>query len=513
MSAFLEALTFVVTPYNFMLLVIGVFGGIVVGAIPGLTGSVGIILLLPFLFFVDTANALIMLCGVFCGAIYGGSIASILVGTPGTPSAAATMLDGYPMAQKGEAGKAIGVATIASTSGGIISMLFLILIAPQLARFGLRFGPPEFFALICFALTIIASVSADSLIKGLLAGFFGLLVATVGLDPLLGYSRLTFGIPRLMSGFPMLAVLIGVFAISQLFMQLQDVGKDYKVPDQKMKNILPSWSELKGLIKTIVPASVLGTFLGLVPGTGGAIASFWAYGEVKRFSKNPETFGTGNIHGVAAPEAANNGTTGGALVPLLTLGIPGDVMTAVMLGALMVVGIRPGPMLFRDSPEMINSLFVALIFAQFLILGLGLLSVRVLPKVLKTPPSILFPIVFALCFIGAFSLNNSPYGMLVALIFGVVGYFMRKNGLPPAPFIIGVILGPLAEGYLGRALVTSKGDWSILFRSGIAIFFYVLAVLSLLYSLLSPYLRNRRAAASANRESAAGTDNAKEGKE
>ncbi len=512
MSAFLEALTFVVTPYNFMLLVIGVLGGILVGATPGLTGSVGIILLLPFLFYVDAANALIMLSGMFCGAIYGGAISSILIGTPGTPSAAATMLDGYPMAQKGEAGRAIGIATIASTSGGIISMIFLILIAPQLARFGLRFGPPEYFALICFALTIIASVSADSLIKGLLAGFFGLLVATVGLDPLMGYSRLTFGIPRLLSGFPMLAVLIGVFAISQLFVQLENVGTTYKIPDQKIKNILPRRSELKGLFKTIIPTSVLGTFLGIIPGTGGAIASFWAYGEVKRFSKNPETFGTGNIHGIAAPEAANNGTTGGALVPLLTLGIPGDVMTAVMLGALMVVGIRPGPMLFRDNPEMINSLFVALIFAQFLILGLGLLSVRVLPKMLKTPPSVLFPIVFALCFIGAFSLNNSPYGMLVALIFGVIGYFMRKNGLPPAPFIIGVILGPLAEGYLGRALVTSKGDWSILLRSGIAIFFYVLAVLSILYSLLSPYLGNRRAAKTTSGGETASDDTSEEGK-
>lgn len=512
MSAFLEALTFVITPYNFLLLVIGVLGGILVGATPGLTGSVGIILLLPFLFFVDTANALIMLCGMFCGAIYGGAIASILVGTPGTPSAAATMLDGYPLAQKGEAGRAIGVATIASTSGGIISMCFLILIAPQLARFGLRFGPPEFFALICFALTIIASVSADSLIKGLLAGFFGLLVATVGLDPLMGYSRFTFGISRLMSGFPMLAVLIGVFAISQLFVQLENVGRNIQVPDQKMKNILPRRSELKGLFKTIIPTSVLGTFLGLVPGTGGAIASFWAYGEVKRFSKNPETFGTGNIHGIAAPEAANNGTTGGALVPLLTLGIPGDVMTAVMLGALMVVGIRPGPMLFRESPEMINALFVALMFAQFLILGLGLLSVRVLPKVLKTPSSVLFPIVLALCFIGAYSLNNSPYGMLVALIFGVIGYFMRKHGFPPAPFIIGVILGPLAEGYLGRALVTSRGDWSILLRSPITIFFYVLALLSILYSLVSPYLR-KRPASEMGSEGSSDSDNNAEGRE
>lgn len=500
MPAFIEALTFVLTPFNFLLLLIGVSGGIIVGALPGLTGSVGIILLLPFLFYVDAANALIMLSGMFCGAMYGGAISAILVATPGTPSAAATMLDGYPLAQKGEAGKAIGVATIASTSGGIISMVFLILIAPQLARFGLRFGPPEYFALICFALTIIASVSAASLVKGLIAGFLGLLVASIGLDPLMGYSRFTFGVPRLLTGFPMLPVLIGVFAISQLLVQLENVGKRITIPEQRVKKVLPSRSELKGLFKVIIPTSVLGTFLGIIPGTGGAIASFWAYSEAKRFSKHPETFGTGNIHGIAAPEAANNGTTGGALVPLLTLGIPGDVITAVMLGALMVVGIRPGPMLFREHPEVINSLFVALILAQLLILVLGLASVRVLPKVLKTPSQILFPIIMALCFIGAFSLNNSRYDMLIALVFGGVGYFLKKYGFPPASFILGVILGPLAEGHLGRALVTSRGDWAILFRPPITTVFYILAVLSILYALKGSDLVKRRVSESSDSE-------------
>lgn len=483
MAAFLDALLFVITPYNFLLLFIGVSGGIVVGALPGLTGSVGIILLLPFLFYVEPANALIMLSGMFCGAIYGGSISAILVATPGTPSAAATMLDGYPLAQKGQAGKAIGVATIASTCGGIISVAFLILIAPQLARFALRFGPPEYFALMVFSLTIIASVSAQSLVKGLLAGVFGLLVGTIGQDPLMGYSRFTFGIPRLLTGFPMLPVLIGVFAVSELFVQLSNVGKTLVQVPQKLTNVLPTRAELKSLFRVIVPTSILGTFLGIIPGTGGAIASFWAYSEAKRFSKEPETFGTGNILGIAAPEAANNGTTGGAMVPLLTLGIPGDVVTAVMLGALLVVGIRPGPMLFRESPEVIHALFVALIFAQFLILAIGLLSVRVLPKVLKTPPQILFPTILALCFIGAFSLNNSPYDMLIALVFGVIGFFLKKHGFPPAALILGVILGPLAEGHLNRALITTHGDWTILFRPPITTAFYILAALSILYAL------------------------------
>jgi putative tricarboxylic transport membrane protein len=495
MSAFLDALLFVLAPYNFLLLFIGVAGGIVVGALPGLTGSVGIILLLPFLFYVEPTNALVMLSGMFCGSMYGGSISAILIGTPGTPSAAATMLDGYPLSQKGHAGKAIGVATIASTGGGLISVAILILVAPQLARFALRFGPPEYFALMIFSLTIIASVSAASLEKGLLAGFFGLLLSSVGLDPVIGASRFTFGIPRLLTGFPMLPVLIGVFAISRLLSQLEDVGKEVQLPQQKLHKVLPSWGELKSLVKVIVPTSLLGTFLGIIPGTGGAIASFWAYGEAKRFSKDPDSFGTGNIWGIAAPEAANNATTGGALVPLLTLGIPGDVVTAVILGALLVVGIRPGPMLFREQAGMMNALFVSLVFAQFLILVLGLLSVRILPKVLKTPSYILFPIILSLCFIGAFSLNNSPYDMLIALVFGVIGYFLNKHGFPPAALILGVILGPLAEGHLNRTLITTGGDWTELFRPPITTFFYVLALLSIVYALKGASAAKKRAGA------------------
>jgi len=290
-----------------------------------------------------------------------------------------------------------------------------------------------------------------------------------------------------------LPVLIGVFAISQLLVQLENVGKPVVVPPQNVTNVLPTRSELKGLVRVVVPTGVLGTLLGCIPGTGGAIASFWAYSEVKRFSKEPETFGKGNIYGIAAPEAANNGTTGGALVPLLTLGIPGDVVTAVILGALMVVGVRPGPMLFREQPEMMNALFVSLMLAQFLILGLGLLSVRVLPRVLKTPPSILFPIILGLCFIGAFSLNNSPYDMLIALVFGVIGYFLKKHGFPPAALILGVILGPLAEGHLNRTLATTHGDWTVLFRPPIAPVFYILALLSIIYALKGAAAVKRRA--------------------
>ena len=481
--AIIQGFLYVLHPSHFPFLFLGVAGGIIVGAIPGLTGSVGIILLLPFIYQLDASTAIVMLCGMFCGAIYGGSISAILISIPGTPSAAATVLDGYPLAQKGEAGKAIGIATIASTTGGIISTFCLMFIAPQLARFALKFGPEEYFALMIFGLTIIASVSGESLVKGLISGFFGLLIATIGLDPITGYARFSFNIPNLMTGFPLLPVLIGLFAISQIFIQMEAVGEKSRHFRQKIKNVLPSFKELKRLSTVIIASSFLGTFIGIIPGTGGTIASFLAYSEAKRWSKNPESFGKGNIIGVAAPEAANNGTTGGAMVPLLSLGIPGDVITAVMLGALLLIGIRPGPLLFKEHPEIINSIFAGMLLANVLILLLGILSVRLFPQVLRTPAAILFPVIFTLCFLGAFSLNNSVYDMFIALVFGIIGYIMRKNNFPAAPVVLGVVLGPIAEDELGRALIISHGDWTVLFQSPLAIFFYVISIFSLLSSL------------------------------
>ena len=479
----MQGFLYILQPLHFMFLFLGVAGGIIVGAIPGLTASVGIILLLPLVYHLDASTAIVMLCGMFCGAIYGGSISAILISIPGTPSAAATVLDGYPLAQKGEAGKAIGIATIASTTGGIISTFCLMFIAPQLARVALKFGPEEYFALMIFGLTIIASVSGKSLVKGLISGFFGLLIATVGLDPVTGYARFSFNIPNLMTGFPLLPVLIGLFAISEIFIQLELVDKKVVHYKEKIKNILPSFKELKSLFTVIITASFLGTFIGVIPGTGGTIASFLAYGEVKRWSKNPDSFGKGNILGVAAPEAANNGTTGGAMVPLLALGIPGDVVTAVMLGALLLIGIRPGPLLFTEHPEIVNSIFAGMLLANVLILLLGILSAGLFPQVLKIPKSILFPVIFTLCFLGAFSLNNSVYDIFIALIFGIIGYIVRKNGFPLAPIVLGVILGPIAEDEFSRALIISHGDWTVLFQSPIAIFFYVISIFSLLSSL------------------------------
>ncbi len=480
MQAAIEGILYVVTHFPFLF--IGVAGGILVGALPGLSGSTGIILLLPFLLYVEPAEALIMMSGMFCGSMYGGSISAILISTPGTPSAAATVLDGYPLAKQGKAGKALAVSTIASTAGGVISTLCLILLAPQLARLALKFGPAEYFALMIFGLTIMASVSASSLLKGLLSGFFGLLLAMVGLDPTLGTPRFTFGITRLLTGFSMVPVLIGLFAFSEVFAQLAELGKKAIPHVEKVRSSLPSWTELKDLIPVILGSSLLGTIIGIIPGTGGAIASFMAYNEARRFSKHPETFGTGELAGIAAPESANNGTTGGAMIPMLTLGIPGDVVTAVMLGALLLIGVRPGPLLFSQTPHIIHALFAGFMIAQFLILALGLITIPLFPRVLKVPVGILYPIVLALCFLGAYSYGNSVYDMGLAIVFGLLGYFMKKHGFAAAPTILGLILGPMAERELGRALIISHGDWTVLFKSPIALLFYGLAIFSVWYS-------------------------------
>jgi len=482
-SALLQGLAYVFSPVHFLFLVVGTAAGILVGAIPGLSGSTGIILLLPFLPTLEPAVSLLAMSGIFCGSMFGGSISAILVSTPGTPSAAATVMDGYPMAQKGEAGKAIGIALIASTIGGVLSTLCMIFVSPQLAGIALEFGPDEYFALMLFGLTVIASVSGASLLKGLISGFFGLLVGLVGMDEVSGYARYSFGFPALMSGLPLLPVLIGVFAIAQVFSNLKGVGKQQKRYQQRIRGVLPSWQEFKRLLPVIVPSSFLGVLIGIIPGTGGSIASWMAYNEAKRFSRDPDSFGKGNPAGIAAPEAANNGTTGGAMVPMLTLGIPGDVITAVMLGALVLIGVRPGPLLFTQRPDIIHSLFVGFMVAQFVMFGLGLATIRLWPRLLLVPGSVLYPLVLALCFLGTFSASNSVFDLFVALAFGLIGYFVNRYGFSAAALILGVILGPLAERELGAALIIAHGDWSQLFRSPLALAFHGLSLLSVAYSL------------------------------
>jgi len=499
MEFFLEGLSNALQPMTFLYMVLGVILGIIIGALPGMTASMGIILLLPLTYHLEPGTALVMLAGMYCGSMYGGSISAILLRTPGTPSAAATVLDGYPLAQQGKAGKAIGMATIASFTGGLLSVLCLILLAPQLARVALRFQPPDFFMLAIFGLTIMASTSGGNMVKGLISGIIGLLIATVGVDGVMGTMRFTFGIPALSGGFSVVPVMIGLFAVPQVLWEIEHRDEQGSVIAQKLKGIFPTLPELKSVIPALLIGSAIGIFIGIVPGTGGAIACFLAYNEVRRWSKNKDKFGKGALEGIAAAESSNNGTTGGALIPMLSLGIPGDVVTAVMLGALMLIGVRPGPLLFTESPVVVYTLFGGLLLAQFVMLFAGLLMAKISPKILGIPYSILMPLVMVLCVVGAFTLNNNLFDVFVVMIFGIIGYVMRKHDYPAAPMVLGVVLGPMAESNLNRALLISQNDWMTFLQSPISLAFLILSIISVGLALYSSMPKKEKVACSVSK--------------
>jgi putative tricarboxylic transport membrane protein len=474
-------------PVTFILMVFGTCVGVIIGALPGMTGSMGIILLLPLAYHLEPHTALIMLSGVFCGSMVGGSVAAILLNTPGTPSAGATMLDGYPLCQQGKAGKAIGIATLASFFGGIVSTTCLILIAPQLAKLALQFQAADYFSLSIFGLAIIASASGKNILKGLIAGCFGLLVSTVGIDVIVGTPRYTFGNYYMMGGLGLLPVLIGAFAMAQVFSGVGNPPREADVIQQKITDVLPTWIEIKGIALAMTVGSLIGVFIGIVPGTGGGVACFMAYNVMQKLSKNGEKFGTGALEGIAAPESANNGSTGGDMIPMLTLGVPGDSITAVMLGALTLIGIRPGPLLFTETPRIVYAIFAGWILIQFAMLGMGFLSAKFAPYVLRISPRLLLPFVSVFCIVGAYTLSNSLFDVLVAVTFGVIGFFMRKYGYPVAPLVLGVILGPMAESNLNRAMLNSNNDIMVLLQRPFSAVFLLLSVISVAVPVINSY--------------------------
>jgi putative tricarboxylic transport membrane protein len=436
--------------------------------------------------------ALLMMAGMFCGAMSGGAISAILINTPGTPSASATVLDGYVMTRQGKAGKALGMSMVASFVGGIFSSICLLLIAPELAKFALKFQAADYFSLSIFGLSIMASASGRSILKGLISGWMGLLFSTVGIDSIVGVERFTFGIPELGSGFNLLPVLIGVFAVAQVLEDSEVRRGEYEIIKQDLKGVLPTWAEMRSVWVALVVGCIIGIIIGVMPGAGGAIACFMAYNESRRWSKHKELFGKGSLEGVAAPECANNATTGGDMVPMLTLGVPGDVVTAVMLGALMLIGIRPGPLLFVEQPVLVYTLLAGFIVMQVVILGLGLLSIPLSVRILSIPSNILMPVVMVLCTVGVFTIGNQLYEVGIALAFGVLGYFMKKFDYPGAPLVLGVILGPMAEDNLNRALLVSANDWSILVQRPISLVLLILAVISIVVPLYAAYRERER---------------------
>ncbi len=475
-------------PSSLIATAIGSILGIVVGMIPGMTISTGIIIVLPLTFVLDPGISIALLLGLYVGGMLGGSFAAIMLNIPGTPSAAATAVDGHPLVERGEAGRALGVAVIASFIGGLFSCLCLLLIAPRLADVALGFRAPDLFSLVLLGLTVICSFAAKSWIKGLLAAAIGLAIVTVGQDPVMGTARFTFGSTDLMSGVNFLTALIGLFAIPQLIGNLASTETGTRVlrTTARFGRVLPKLSDLRRMRVPVAIGSVVGTFLGVLPGAGGPIAAFLSYDYAQKATKNPpEPFGSGAIEGIAAPESANNAVTGGALVPMMTLGIPGDPVTAILVGALLVHGLAPGPLLFIERPDFAYGVIVSFFWANIFNLLIALAGLRLLIKLIALPRTILMPAIAILCVVGAYSLRNSVFDIYVMLFFGVLGLAMRWLDMPVVPLLLALVLGGQLEEHMRVALTGSQGDYSVFFTSPFSAVFLSLAAISVVWSVIS----------------------------
>lgn len=452
MGIIAEAFQIIFSPKIFLLLCGSVLGGVVVGAAPGLTSTMAIGLLVPLTFGVSKFSAFVLLLGIYCGAIYGGSITAILMNVPGTPTSAVTALEGYPMTMKGEGGKALGVATMSSTLGGLLSCIVLIFLSLQLAQVAIMFGPLEYFSLGLFATAVVLSLSSKSVIKGLIATLFGLLLSTIGVDPVAQYPRFTFGIQEILIGIPAVPAIIGLFCVSEAFRMAEQAELVAKMK-KDVSGILVAYRELPKLWKIILKSSVIGSFIGTLPGIGALVASFLAYGEAKRQSKTPELFGKGAVEGVCASEAANNAVTGGALVPLLTLGIPGDTSTLMLLGAMIIHGLIPGPTLFKEDTILVYVIFGTMIMCNLLILPIGLSLSPYIARISLIKRKYLMPAVGVLAITGASIGYGHIYYFWISIIFGFIGYICQKGGFPVLAIAMCLILGPIMERNLRAALM------------------------------------------------------------
>jgi putative tricarboxylic transport membrane protein len=464
--------------------------GVIIGVLPGLGSTTGAALLLPFTLTMEPVHAITVLTTIYVSATFAGSITAILINTPGTSAAAATTFDGYPLAQRGEAGRALGIAVVASTIGGIFSVIVLCIAAPMLARVAYEFRPPEYFALTVFGLSMLASISAGGAVKNIIGGVFGVWLATIGAERVTGIERYTFGHYELYEGLAFVPVFIGLFAMSELLMQskrLKDVAEAIGLKAVK----LPTKEDYKKIWRTVLRSCGIGTFIGILPAEGATVASMIGYSEARRWSKNKEEFGKGSVEGIAGAEAANNAATGGAMVPTMVLGIPGSGTTAIILVGLMVHGLRPGPYLFTEQVDTVYQIFGAMLVANVMFLFMGLYAAKFFARISLIPTTFLWPIVFALCVIGAYSLNSSLLDIWIVMAFGVLGFFARRHGFAVAPIAVGLILGEMVETNLQNSLKMFDGEWWLIFTQPLAVVFLVLAFLGLCGPYLFQKLTNR----------------------
>ena len=492
MDGHLTALASFASPGLFLLLLFGTAAGIIVGAVPGLSGAMLIALTLPLTYSMEPSHAMTLLVAMYVGAISGGLITATLLRMPGTPASIMTTLDGYPMAQRGEGGRALGLGITASLVGGLISWGFLVLLAEPMADMATKLGPFEFFSLVMMALVLIASVSGKSLSRGLLAGFAGIFVSMPGIDPGSGLPRLTFGFDELNGGLKMLPVLIGLFAISQLITDVLRINQTVEVQAVSRRGLFMSLAQLKRQAGNLLRSSLIGPWIGILPGIGANIGSVVSYSAARSLSRTPEKFGTGCDDGVIASEAANNATVGGALIPLIAMGIPGSVIDVILLGALVMHGLQAGPLLFQNNPEVVYTIMTAALCANLAMFVLMLAGIGAASRLVKVRRAYLVPAILVFCFIGAYATSNRMFDVWVMLAFGVIGFGMERMRLPLAPFVIGYVLAPIAEHNLSAALMLSAGDYSPLVTRPISLVFLLVSAALLFWPLAQRWRQRAR---------------------
>jgi len=491
MEAFSLGLEHVLTLSALLAILVGTVLGVAVGVLPGLGSVIGITMVLPFTFSMEQIPALALMLGIYCGSVYGGSISAIMINTPGTPQAAATALDGFPMAQRGDADLALGWTTAASVIGGLFSVLVLIIAAPQLAAFSLNFTAIEYFALGIFALICIANVSRGAMAKGLLAGAIGLFLATIGVDHVTGDMRFTFGSFEMTAGISLIPAIVGLFALSEVFIRASESTVVKELVTHKVGFRLPPWSEWRPRLWLLFKSCTIGSFVGTLPGTGAATAAFIAYGEAKRSAPHKEKLGTGEPDGLVAAESANNAVTGSAMVPTLALGIPGDPVTAVMLGTFIVHVLTLEQPAFTENLDLVYAVFLILVAVNILMFFVGALGAQVFTRALRVPEPLLMTMVTVIAIVGAYGVRGNPLDLATAFVAGVGGFVLRKAGFPLAPLVIGMVLSQMIENSLRQGLLLTRGSFLAFFERPIALTLFIITAVMLVWPLVR-YLRRRK---------------------
>lgn len=469
-----------------LLIFVGSIIGLLFGTLPGLSSSMALAIFIPFTFGFTPHQGIAFLITIYTTSVFAGALAAVLVNIPGTPSSISTGFDGYPMAQRGEAGRAVGIATVASALGGLVGLVFLMVFSPAIVLLARRFGSWEYVLLAVMGLTMISYISKGSIYKGLLGGVLGLFIATIGEDPIISYPRFYFGTYHLLGGIDFVVILIGLFGMAEVLLQLE--GDPTVKPVQHTGGFLRSFRDVFSRPLCLIRSSFIGTFIGAIPAAGPSIASVVSYGVAKRASRTPEEFGNGSVEGIVAAESSNNASVGGALIPMMTLGIPGDPMTAVLIGALLVHGLAPGPRLFADNPVYVSSVYLSYGIALLWVLVNGLLGARWYAKLLSIPRYMLLPMIMVLCMVGAYSLNNNLFDVFLMVLFGLLGYVLQKAGVSPAPIVLGVVLGPMFETNLRRSLILARGSLTPFVTRPMAL--AILAVI--VYIVVSAIVQSRR---------------------